>query len=213
LPWSMLPMCRGRAVSVTPSSWLWWQAAQRSSAGGGEVLVAGPAPAYALTEVLALHAGRPEARILIGTEATVEETIRALDGASLAHVASHGVFRADNPLFSHLVLTDGQLTVCDLGLMRHAPDVLILSSCDAGLSAVHPGDELQGLAVALLGLGTRCVIASLGLVDDATTAQLMVDVHDHLRGGATPAAALALAQSAAADQSPGVANFVCLGAG
>ena len=213
LPWSLLPMCRGRAISVTPSSWLWWQAAQRSAATGGEVLIAGPAPEHAIAEVRALHADRPGARVLVGADAGVEEAVRALDGASLAHVASHGVFRADNPLFSHLVLSDGQLTVCDLGLLRRAPDVLILSSCDAGLSAVHPGDELQGLAVALLGLGTRCVIASLGLVDDVTTAQLMVDLHRHLRSGASPAAALARAQIATAHGSPGVANFVCLGAG
>jgi hypothetical protein len=213
LPWSLLPMCRGRAVSVTPSSWLWWLASQRRSGVGGAVLIAGPQPQYAIAEVRALGSDRPEAQMLIGADATVERTLTALDGARLAHVACHGVFRADNPLFSHLVLSDGALTVYDLGRLRRAPELLILSSCDAGLSAVHPGDELQGLAVALLGLGTRCVIASLGLVDDAATSQLMVELHRGMRAGASPALALAAAQAAAPGLSPGAANFICIGAG
>jgi tetratricopeptide (TPR) repeat protein len=214
LPWSMLPLCHGRPVSVTPSSWLWWQAHQASPRTGDTVLIAGPAPEHAATEVAALHRQLPGAIVLTGADATVGNALAALDGAALGHVASHGVFRVDNPLFSHMTLADGPLTVCDLSALRHPPGLLILSACDAGLSAVHPGDELQGVAIALLGLGARTLIASLGLVDDTTTRRLMTDLHERLEAGASPAAALAAAQAAArSDDAVSAANFVCMGVG
>jgi CHAT domain-containing protein len=130
------------------------------------------------------------------------------------HIATHGEFRADNPLFSYLQLVDGPLTVYDLSALRRPPPLLVLSACDTGLSAVHPGDELQGLSAALLGLGTRSVVASLGPVDDGATRKLMLDFHKRLQTGVGAATALAAAQSALdpAYHTTG-SSFICLGAG
>jgi CHAT domain-containing protein len=193
---------------------MWWRAHGRPVAKGGLVLVAGAAPAQATPEVVAIGEGYPDATVLTGARANVAGVLAALDGAASAHLATHGEFRADNPLFSHLRLVDGALTVYDLSALRRPPGLLTLSACDSGLSAVHPGDELQGLAAALLGLGTRTVVASLGPVDDEATRQLMVGFYDRLRAGAAPAAALAAAQSSL---DPAYAttggSFVCLGAG
>jgi tetratricopeptide (TPR) repeat protein len=214
LPWAMLPSCRGRPVSVSPSSWLWWRAWQRPTRDGQVALIAGPAPEHASAEVLALHRQLPDALALTGADATVGRTLAALDGASWGHLACHGTFRADNPLFSCLALADGPLTLAELPALRHAPHLLMLSSCDLGLSAVHPGDELQGLAVSLLGLGTRTVIASLGPVDDRTTLTLTIDLYRRLRAGTAPAPALAEVQAAMPpEQAVSAANFICLGAG
>ena len=218
LPWPMLPSCRGRPVSVTPSSWLWWRAAQHAAGhpapAGGTVLVAGQAPPEAAAEVAAIAGQLPEATVLTGTRASVAAVLPAIDGAARAHLATHGAFRSDNPLFSHLRLADGPLTVYDLSGLRRAPALVILSACDSGLSAVHPGDELQGLSAAMLGLGTRAVVASLGPVRDEATRALMVDLHRHLSHGSAPARALAAAQAALdpeLDTTGG--SFVCLGAG
>ncbi len=214
LPWPMLASCRGRPLSVSPSSWQWWQASQRPARPGGMVLIAGPGPEHASAEVAALARQLPHAVVLTGPSATVARALPALEGAALGHLACHGTFRADNPLFSHLSLADGPLTVADLPTLRRPPGILVLSSCDAGLSAVHPGDELQGLAVSLLGLGTRTVIASLGPVDDETTVALATDLYARLREGASPAAALAAAQAARApEQAVSAGSFVCMGAG
>jgi CHAT domain-containing protein len=214
LPWAVLASCRDRPVSVSPSSWSWWRACQQPADGQDVVLIAGPAPEHATAEVAALRAQLPGSVALTGAAATVSGALAALDGAAWGHLACHGTFRADNPLFSHLSLADGPMTVADLSALRRAPGLLMLSSCDAGLSAVHPGDELQGLAVSLLGLGTRTVIASMGPVDDATTLTLTTDLYARLRAGVSPAAALAAAQAAAGpDQAVSAANFVCLGAG
>jgi CHAT domain-containing protein len=194
--------------------------------GAATVLVGGQAPAEAVAEVRAiaevlaagkvLAAGEPhrDATVLTGSRAGVAAVLAAVDGTGCAHLATHGSFRADNPLFSHLRLADGPLTVYDLSGLGRPPALLILSACDSGLSAVHPGDELQGLSAAMLGLGTRAVVASLGPVRDEATRALMVDLHRHLSRGAAPAAALAAAQAALDPSDASTAgSFVCLGAG
>src|SRR5205085_12534957 len=118
-------------------------------------------------EIDALGGLYPSSVRLTGAAATTTRLREALDGVAVAHVCAHGSFRADNPLFSSLELADGPLTVYDLEALRRAPATMVLSSCDAGLSAVHPGDELLGLAAALLALGTRTLVASLLPVPDA----------------------------------------------
>ena len=99
--------------------------------------------------------------------ATAEATLAALDGAWTAHVAAHGVFRADNPLFSSLRLDDGPLTVYDLGRLRRAPLRLVLSSCESGVAAPVGADELLGMVSALVPLGTASLLASVVPVNDA----------------------------------------------
>jgi CHAT domain-containing protein len=137
----------------------------------------------------------------------------ALDGAGLAHVAAHGAFRVDNPLFSSLQLADGPLTVYDLEGLARAPRTLVLSACDSGLSGVRPGDELMGLAGALFALGTGSLVASVIPVPDAATRELMVAFHQRLQAGLPVAAALAGAQVAVGRDVPVAASFVCFGAG
>jgi tetratricopeptide (TPR) repeat protein len=214
LPWSMLATCRARPVSVSPTSWQWWRARQQQPPGGPVILIGASAPPHAAAEVAALHRQMPDALTLTGTQATVGRALQALDGASWGHLACHGAFRTDNPLFSHLSLADGPLTVADLSGLRHPPGLLVLSSCDSGLSAVHPGDELQGLAVSLLGLGTQTVVASLGPVDDEATVSLTARLYARLRAGDPPATALAAAQAdTPAEHAVSAASFICLGAG
>jgi tetratricopeptide (TPR) repeat protein len=218
LPWAALPSLAGREVTVAPSAALWlrgeWAGAPR---GRRAVLVAGPGLPGAEEEVAELARGYPRARRLGGAAASARAVARAIDGAALAHVAAHGEFRADNPLFSSLRVADGGLTVYDLERLGRAPATLVLSACDAGLAGVRPGDELMGLAAALLALGTRALVASVGLAPDRATRPIMLALHDGLRAGARPSAALAAALADADDGPPEAyaarRAFVCLGAG
>jgi CHAT domain-containing protein len=96
----------------------------------------------------------------------------------------------------------------------------VLSACEAGLADVGVGDELMGLAAALLSIGTGCVVAGVGLAPDWATRSLMLDLHRRLRAGTRPAEALAAAQASisgrVADPDAALAAraaFVCLGAG
>ncbi|WP_067069475.1 CHAT domain-containing protein [Carbonactinospora thermoautotrophica] len=210
LPWTVLPTCAGRPVAVAPSARTWLATVRGASRPGtaGVALVAGPGLEHAEPEVRDLAHRYREARLLAGQDATVQAVSTAIDGADLAHIAAHGHFRADNPLFSCLDLVDGPLTVYDMERLEQAPRRLVLSACDSALSAVRPGDELMGLASAVFALGTSTLVASVTPVPDDETRRLMTDLHDRLVGGTPPARALAEAQ-----QAVGVDGFVCFGAG
>lgn len=220
LPWSVLPSCHGRAVSVAPSAALWLKAratAARAARTPAVVLVEGPDVPHARSEIEHLHGAYPQATVLLGADATAASVGSHIGRADLAHVAAHGFFRSDNPLFSCLRLADGPFTVYDLEALRAAPPLLVLSACDSGLSAVRPGDELMGLASALFMMGTGALVASVGPVPDDATTPLMLDFHRRLRAGAAPAPALAAAGGdRRASGDPGwvaAASFVCFGAG
>jgi hypothetical protein len=218
LPWGALPGLADRPIAVAPSAALWYRAAAGAAPIGGRlVLAAGPDLPYAAAEVADLAARHPDALRLTGPDATVAAVTRALDGAGLAHVAAHGRFRADNPLFSALSLVDGPLTVHDLERLDRPPRQVVLSACESGLSAVHPGDELVGLAAALLALGVGSLVGSVVPVPDEASRPVMLSLHRHLRDGLGPAAALMLARREQPDRASAswvaAAGFVCFGAG
>jgi tetratricopeptide (TPR) repeat protein len=210
-PWAELASCAGRPVTVAPSATLWDRcsdAAGRRPAGA-PLLVAGPGLPEAAAEVRELGAQYPDAVCLVGDAATADAVGAAFGRAELAHIATHGRFRGDNPLFSALDVGDGPLTVYDLEAAGGVPDRLILSACDSALGAVVGGQELMGLLSALFTLGTRTVVGSVVPVRDDHTRHLMVRLHRRLRAGRSPAEALAECQAGLASASA----FVCFGAG
>ena len=215
VPWAMLPALRDRVVSVAPSARAWLQAsAVQPPPLAAPVFVRGPGLGTG-TEIPALAAEYPDATVLGSGTATARRVLGALDGAGLAHIAAHGSFRADSPLFSSLRMDDGPLTVYDLERLRRAPYRVIFSSCDSGVLAPAGADELLGLAHCLAPLGTAGIVASVVPVNDQATATLMTAVHKHLRGGASLAQALRLARDGAADEPVQAAtawSFLALGA-
>ncbi len=175
------------------------------------VVIAGPGLAGAEHEASAIGSLYPSGQVLSGDAAEVAAVLAILEGASIAHIAAHASFRADNGLWSSLQLADGVLTVYELEQLRRPPEVVVLSACQSGLSAVRPGDEVMGLVAALLTLGAKSVVASVVPVEDAASEQLMVALHQRLLAGDAPAVALAEAQSV----TPGTVSlsYVCFGGG
>jgi tetratricopeptide (TPR) repeat protein len=218
VPWSMLPALRDRDIAVAPSASLWLRGAfagPTDSLGGHVVLVRGPDLAER-TEIEQLRQLYPEAVVLDGPSATAERVLRAMEGAALVHVAAHGTFRPDSPLFSALRLADGPLTGYDLQRLRQAPDRVVLSSCDSGLAAPAGADELLGFASSLIPLGTRSIVASIVPVADDSVQPLMVELHHALRRGAGPAHALNQARALTSTGPRSTAtgwSFVALGVG
>ena len=220
VPWALLPSLAGRAVTVAPSARSWLRARNTPPFGMEKVvLVSGPGLDAARAEVETLAAEYGRATVLAGRDASTARVLGAIDGAYLAHIAAHGVFRADSPMFSSLRLADGPMTVHDVERLGRAPFRLILPSCESGWCRPAGADELLGLASALLPLGTAGIVATVAQVGDRAAAPLMLALHRRLRAvpGITLAAALRDARAEAAGSGdPEVTaagwSFIALGA-
>jgi tetratricopeptide (TPR) repeat protein len=216
VPWTLMPSLRDRIVTVAPSASTWLRARRKRPPARRRVaLVVGPGLTTEGAEVAQLRPRYPGAAILGQGTATAEHVLRALDGAWLAHIAAHGTFRADNPLFSSIQLDDGPLIVHDFERLGRSPYWLVLSSCDSGVAAPVGADELLGLASSLVPLGAVGIVASIVPVNDQAAVPLMLALHDGLQRGAALPAALLAARKATSDDPLAAAtahSFVALGA-
>jgi len=216
VPWTLMPSLRDCAVTVAPSAVAWLRGRrQRPPAHRRVALVAGPRLATGGTEVEQLRARYPDAVLLDSGSATAERALAALDGTWLAHIAAHGTFRADNPLFSSIQLDDGPLTVHDFERLGRAPYRLVLSSCNSGTAAPVGADELLGLVGSLMPLGAAGIVASIVPVNDPAAVPLMLALHDALgKGAALPEALLAARQATRGDALAEATahSFLALGA-
>jgi tetratricopeptide (TPR) repeat protein len=191
IPWSLIPVLSDRVVSVAPSAGAWIRARAAPLPGHQHVTLArGPGLATDGAEVPAVAQLYDDVTVLADGAATAAQVLYALDGAWLAHIAAHGIFRADSPMFSSLRMNDGPLTVYDFEQLRRAPYRLVLSSCDSGVLASAGADELLGLVSSLLPLGTAGIIAAIVPLNDHAVVPVMLDVHQHLRAGRTLAEAV-----------------------
>ena len=126
----------------------------------------------------------------------------ASSGCPIVHLACHGLFRADNPMFSSLKLHDGWLSAADVMRLDLAGARVTLSACESGRNEVFEGDEPIGLMRAFPGVGASSLVVSLWLVQDEATASLMEEYYGRLRDGAGPAEALRGAQLASKEAYP-----------
>ena len=191
IPWALLPALADRMFSVAPSAGAWLRAhTARPPRRRHVTLVRGPGLVTEGAEVPQVAPLYDDVAVLAGGEATTEQVLSAIDGAWLAHMAAHGTFRADSPLFSSLRMHDGLLSVYDFERLKRAPYRLVLSSCDSAVLAPAGADELLGLVSSLLPLGTSGIIASVVQLNDYAAVPMMVDLHRHLRAGQTLAEAM-----------------------
>lgn len=182
-------------VHVPSASVLAHLASSRPRTCGGAALVVGVADELAPTiedEAAAVAASLPNSRFLRGAAATVPTFCEAAERADLIHVACHGFFSDQRPLASGLRLADRWLTLRDVYQLRLEARLVTLSGCDTGRGSVGAGDELIGLARAVLAAGSRSLLVSLWRVDDRITTEFMTRVYAgwETRPGAAPVGAI-----------------------
>lgn len=186
-------------ISYAPSATVLALCHRRAPRHSGKALVLGVAdpsiPAVA-DEVRAVARQLDGAEIRVNGQATLAALQTRAPDCDVLHLACHGLFRADNPMFSALKLHDGWLMAADVLQLDLAGALVTLSACESGRSQVMGGDEIMGLTRAFLGAGAATLVVSLWLVQDETTAELMATWYAQLRNGMGPAAALRTAQLA-----------------
>jgi len=119
----------------------------------------------------------------------------------ILHIATHGEFKPSNPRDSYFLLGTGTpYAIPDIQTLRELRDVhlVVLSACETGLGGADGlGLEIAGISSFFLGDRDRAkaVMASLWLVNDASTSLLMQEFYKNLASGKmTKAEALRQAQ-------------------
>ena len=182
-----------REVSYAPSAGVLLRCLEKPARAIESALLMGVADAqttHVRDEITSLAPLFPRATALLDNEATLAALREGAPRADVLHLACHGQFRPDSPLFSSLRLGDGWLTARDAYALDVGASLVTLSACETGVSAVAPGEELLGLVRGFFYAGAPTLALSLWTVDDEATAEFMSDFYKQLLAGARPAAAL-----------------------
>jgi CHAT domain-containing protein len=193
------------SISYAPSAATFALCERNSGESEGPPLVMGVPDAQAPfieDEVRAVAKILPGAALLIGTEANGENLRERGRGSRAIHIATHGTFRQDNPMFSSIRLGEGNLALYDLYQLRLDCELMTLSGCATGLNVVTAGDELLGLVRGLLFAGARSLLLSLWDVHDRATAEFMTLFYERLRSASSKAVALQQAMLAMREHHP-----------
>lgn len=180
-------------ISYAPSATIFALCHSRSANHTGPALVLGIADEQApfvTDEVRKVAAAIPQSELFLGESATAKVLQSRGQQSRLIHIATHGYFRQDNPMFSGIRLGDGILSLYDLYQTKLPAELITLSGCATGLNVVTDGDELLGLLRGLIQAGAQAALLTLWDVQDQSTAEFMTSFYGHLDRCTDKAAAL-----------------------
>ncbi|MBW8730372.1 MAG: CHAT domain-containing protein [Terrabacter sp.] len=209
LPWALLPSMSGRPFTVALSLTSFTRRASSRdetprpapvhvSVGPSVPRASGEGRTIVGTWGQAAHLAEPSRRI---------ELVEALARPGVVHVAAHGTHQVESPLFSSLVLHDGPVFAHELQPTGVRADHVVLSACEVGLTSPRPGHESLGLALSLLSLGARSVVAAVSPVPDDVAATTMTRHHELLASGLPSDEALARAVAETDDVAAAFLNL------
>jgi len=164
------------SVSYAPSATVYALCHAKPPLHEGASLVLGVPDAQApfiLEEARAVAGMLPAAELYLREDARLHVLKEKGRAARWIHIAAHGSFRQDNPMFSGIRLGDGHLGLYDLYQLQLPAELVTLSGCATGMNVVAAGDELLGLVRGLLSAGAQSLLLSLWDVHDESTAEFM----------------------------------------
>ncbi|HEY1528985.1 MAG TPA: CHAT domain-containing tetratricopeptide repeat protein [Candidatus Angelobacter sp.] len=182
------------SISYAPSSSIFAVCQEKPApTGAGETLVLAVPDArapYIEEEGRFVASAMGNARLFMGADATEEQLRIHGPGSRFIHIATHGYFRQDNPMFSSIRLGNSLLSLFDFYQFHFDAELVTLSGCGTGMNVVIGGDELIGLVRGLLYAGAQTLMVSLWEVHDQSTAEFMRDFYEGYRNSANKANAL-----------------------
>jgi CHAT domain-containing protein/predicted negative regulator of RcsB-dependent stress response len=183
-------------VTYAPSAGVYHLCCSQPTTSRNRSLVFGipdPQTPHVTEEARQVASALPNPRLFLGGEATERELRAHGPKSRFIHIAAHGLFRQDNPLFSSMRLGDSSISLLDLYSLRLSAELVTLSGCSTGMNTVVGGDEILGLVRGLLYAGTRAVLVSQWDVDDKSTADFMGSFYRHLSSDPDKGRALQMA--------------------
>lgn len=196
-------LAKDHAVTYLPSSTTLRYVLEKSEHGSKTVLALGdphtaqesipPLPS-AREEVHSIGKTYPEAVIRTG-EAAMESLVKR-EGMNyrVLHIASHGEFNQQDPMYSCLHLApgegqDGRLETHEIFNLNLNASLVVTSCCNTAIGRILKGDELIGMNRAFIYAGTPSILGTLWSINDESTSFFMKRFYALLRE-TTPAKAL-----------------------
>ncbi|GAK58870.1 tetratricopeptide repeat domain protein [Candidatus Vecturithrix granuli] len=141
-------------------------------------------------EIAAILSQFPDSQGYIGNEATEQRLFNEARQYEMIHLATHGVFDKQHPMFSYLEFASkSYLYARDIFGLQLECSLVTLSGCETFLPQqievkdIHTlvsGDELVGFIRAFMYAGTPSILASLWRVNDTATQYLMSAFYQNL---------------------------------
>ena len=142
---------------------------------------------------LFLQNGRPAQTYLYQSANEAAFKATELDRYRYLHVATHGFVREDEPDLSGLLLypdstagEDGLLAVGEVYNLKLRAELVSLSACETGIGTIASGEGVLGFTRAFLYAGAKRVLVSLWQVQDAATADLMLEYYQRILAEEAP---------------------------
>jgi len=198
-------LCDSYTISYAPSATVFALCQEKAASDMPNSLVMGIPDERApqiLSEVQSVAKLLPHPELFVGPDATTDVLRRRGAASSLLHVATHGNYRQDNPMFSSIRLGDGYLNLYDLYQIRLPAKLVTLSGCATGMNFVSAGDELLGLQRGLFCAGATSLLLSLWDVHDESTAALMQSFYKRFVETGDMAGSLQTAMQQLREQNP-----------
>ena len=180
-------------VAYAPSARLYALCRSRGVSGRSRISVFGIADSAAPhieEEVATIQGYFPAARCFTGDAASSGTLAAVAASSDVIHIASHAVFRHDNPMFSAFKLSDEWLNAYDVCSLRMNSAMVTLSGCSTGAGRVYAGDEMLGLVRAFLKAGASSLVVSLWAVNDRSSASLMGSFYEAIGQGGSARSSL-----------------------
>src|SRR5581483_8118284 len=134
--------------------------------------------------------GPARSRVYTGAQAREDRVKAEAAGAGILHFATHGTLNNAAPMYSHLVLAqgdaneDGLLEAWELMQLDLKAELAVLSACETARGRFGAGEGMIGLTWALFVAGVPTTVVSQWKVEAASTRDLMVHFHRALRAQA-----------------------------
>lgn len=137
--------------------------------------------------------GAAHSKVFVGGEASEDRMKAEAPKFTILHLATHGILNDASPMYSQIVLSqgdaganeDGLLEAWEIMKMDLRADLVVLSACETARGRVGEGEGLIGLTWALFVAGSPTNIVSQWKVDSTSTTQLMLEFHRNLKNGLT----------------------------
>lgn len=148
--------------------------------------------------------GSDKSQVYVREQAREDRLKQEAGSFGILHLATHGILNDMTPLYSQIVLAQGESTAKEDGLLEAwevmnlnlKADLVLLSACNTALGRVGRGEGMIGLTWAFFIAGSPAIVVSQWKVDSASTTQLMLEFHKNLRSSDSHSKAEALRAAA-----------------